>query len=420
MNREKIDTRSEDQILTGMIVSTEFLRLVRPLAGAGLWAGGFHDDVSRWCLDHYMEFHCAPGRHIQDVFNKKEPTLEEAQANLITKFLERISGEYERAEVPDPNYLLAQAERYFKRRKQEGLSEDLKFAIAESDNPEDIDDLVREYSDQKIDLLGRGFSESLFTSAELMAARIKLPTAFLYPWLREGSLNMIYADRGRGKSWLAMLIGVVLTRDNYRDLDIGSWYVKNQSGVLYVDGEMGAFDLQDRLRQIATPLGKESRRFPLMTFSAPDYTEKYHETVNLHLIVWQDRIINYLLNNRSIRTVILDNLSSLCAGRDENDNQIATRFNLWLIRLRAIGVAVIIVHHAGKSGAQRGASSQEDPLNNVIRLFKPKDAVPGTGAHFGVEFTKARNDPGGDDYRTFSLRIMEHDDNPRWRQWAEL
>ena len=52
--------------------------------------------------------------------------------------------------------------------------------------------------------------------------------------------------------------------------------------------------------------------------------------------------------------LILDNLSSLTAALRENDSDSWSPIQQWLLRLRRRGISVLIVHHAGKGGEQRG------------------------------------------------------------------
>ena len=51
---------------------------------------------------------------------------------------------------------------------------------------------------------------------------------------------------------------------------------------------------------------------------------------------------------------------------------------------------MIVVHHAGKNGSQRGTSSKEDVLDTVIALKKPGDYQPEQGARLEVHLEKAR------------------------------
>ncbi len=62
----------------------------------------------------------------------------------------------------------------------------------------------------------------------------------------------------------------------------------------------------------------------------------------------------------------------------------------WLLRLRRKGIAVLLIHHAGINGRQRGTSRREDALDTVIALRRPVDYSPKEGARFEVHIEKAR------------------------------
>ena len=63
----------------------------------------------------------------------------------------------------------------------------------------------------------------------------------------------------------------------------------------------------------------------------------------------------------------------------------------WLLRLRRKGVAVLLVHHAGVNGRQRGTSRREDALDTVIALRRPGDYSPEQGDRFEVHLEKTRS-----------------------------
>ena len=77
----------------------------------------------------------------------------------------------------------------------------------------------------------------------------------------------------------------------------------------------------------------------------------------------------------------------------------------WLIGLRRKGVAVLLVHHAGTNGRQRGTSRREDALDTVIALRRPEDYSPEQGARFEVHFEKLRNRVDGDAAVPFEAKI---------------
>jgi putative DNA primase/helicase len=95
-----------------------------------------------------------------------------------------------------------------------------------------------------------------------------------------------------------------------------------------------------------------------------------------------------------IDLLILDNLSSLTAVIRDNDQESWTTIQQWLLRLRRRGISVLLVHHAGKGGEQRGTSRREDILDTSISLRRPSDYVSSEGARFEVHFEKARGVTG--------------------------
>jgi AAA domain/Winged helix-turn-helix DNA-binding len=101
-----------------------------------------------------------------------------------------------------------------------------------------------------------------------------------------------------------------------------------------------------------------------------------------------------MLDKIDVGLVIFDNLSSLRSGIDENDNSALDGFLRWLLALRHKGYAILLIHHAGKGGDQRGASRLEDFLDTTVKLLQPsKEKSQEGGACFDWAFTKTRGDP---------------------------
>src|SRR5277367_1179728 len=77
----------------------------------------------------------------------------------------------------------------------------------------------------------------------------------------------------------------------------------------------------------------------------------------------------------------------------------------WLLQLRRQGIAVLLIHHAGTNGRQRGTSRREDALDTVIALRRPEDYSPEQGARFEVHFEKLRNRTDGDGATPFEAKL---------------
>lgn len=237
--------------------------------------------------------------------------------------------------------------------------------------------------------------------------RLDLPPRemILAPILAERSLTMIHAWRGVGKTWvtLAMALAVAGASTCFR------WNAPRPRRVLLIDGEMPAVALQERLAQLI-----KGAQPPLSTDASG----------NLQIIA-ADRQGNGLPDLASLKgqqavapaveiadVIILDNLSTLFGIRENEADDFAA-VNAYLISIRRAGKSVIIIHHQGKGGQQRGSSRKEDVLDLVLALKRPDDFDPEEGCRFVVEVEKARG-LMGDTLKSFEARLTITDDGARW------
>lgn len=207
---------------------------------------------------------------------------------------------------------------------------------------------------------------------------------FYYPWLRAGSLNMVYARRGLGKTFFALGLVTALIQGN----DFLNWKNKNRTGVLYIDGEMALTDVRTRL-QMFLPKLKDTEPLELLSHEELYLTEERDLILTNREII--EHIKEYLLSNKDIKLVVLDNLSCLFPSLDEDTRkdwmEVVHPFLIWC---RNNNISVLIVHHANKKGEQRGSSAKEDILDIVIELSPIPDVELQEGASFYVEFKKNR------------------------------
>jgi len=205
----------------------------------------------------------------------------------------------------------------------------------------------------------------------------------LTPWLSKQSLNMIYAPRGLGKSHLSLSIACAIGSHT----PILKWAVTAPHGVLYIDSEMCASELQLRLKKIIKNLDN-SIQAPIKIIT-PD-CQPNNKLPDLATIGGQKAMEKEITDD--IDVVIFDNLSSLLKSKPESWLIVQD----WLLHLKSIGKASIIIQHANKLGTQRGTSRREDALDVVIALKKPCDYKQSDGARFIVTFEKARSLYGND------------------------
>ena len=224
--------------------------------------------------------------------------------------------------------------------------------------------------------------------AELLQYDIPQKQSLLEPILCEGSLGMIYAKRGVGKTFVSL--EVAFTVASGTEMFDGRWKAQKPRKVLFVDGEMPAITIKERLAKIVATSNTQDFNHENLQIITPDLQEQGMPDIST--IEGQNAINEFITNDTAL--VIIDNLSTLARTGRENDSESWIPVQEWVLYLRRRNIAVLIIHHAGKNGEQRGNSKKEDILDTVIKLERPSDYKTEEGARFEVIYTKARNFQG--------------------------
>jgi putative DNA primase/helicase len=211
---------------------------------------------------------------------------------------------------------------------------------------------------------------------------------------------MVYAERGVGKTYFALCVGYAVASGG----EFLRWRAQKPQRVLYLDGEMPAVTIQERLAGIvrgsySEPPGADYFRLvtpDLQPGALIDLTQPSSWAALEPLVEATDLII-------------VDNISTLTTG-DESEAGDWRPVQDWALRQRRMGRSVLLVHQAGKGGQQRGTSKREDVLDTTIVLRWPKDYQPEQGARFEVHFDKHRGFHG-DDARPFEASLSTTDTN---------
>lgn len=197
---------------------------------------------------------------------------------------------------------------------------------------------------------------------------------------------MLYAPRGSGKTFLGLGIGYAVASGG----TVLRWKAAQPQRVLYVDGEMPLGVLQERLASIVAGAAEQPPGDFFQILAADAFDDGIP---NLARSDGQTAIEPLLAG---VSLLVIDNISTLASGGRDNDSDSWTPVQEWLLKLRRRGLSVLLIHHAGKGGQQRGTSRREDVLDTVIALRRPADYVPSEGARFEVHLEKARGISGSD------------------------
>ena len=216
----------------------------------------------------------------------------------------------------------------------------------------------------------------------LNAMNIPERKTLLSPWLLQASVNMVFADRGIGKTYFCLSCAIALAE--------GSSFIHYNAlkpvKVLYMDGEMQAILIRERIKSliknetlvndnlfILTPDCQDDRNMPdLSEAQGLDEVDDIIKQINPDVI-------------------FVDNLSTFIRSGRENEGESWLPVQEWAIRQRSAGRAVIAVHHTNKEGSQRGSSRKEDTMDIIMQLKRPDDDIgEDEGACFEIGFTKHR------------------------------
>jgi hypothetical protein len=221
-------------------------------------------------------------------------------------------------------------------------------------------------------------NESVVTASELHGLTLKPRQKLLGNWFCEGDLGFIFAFRGTGKTWLSLAMALSLSKGG----QLGDWQAHASVKVLYIDGEMPPDLMRDRCDGLQASFDK------LEFLNHEILFERTGKVLNITNREVQQAITQHCVDSK-VKVLILDNLSTLASGMKENEADSWELVNNWLLDLRRRKIAVVIVHHAGRSGEIRGTSKREDNVFWIIALDDAKkNNDDKRGARFISRFTK--------------------------------
>ena len=238
---------------------------------------------------------------------------------------------------------------------------------------------------------------------DFLAVQIPPREFLLPPWLPSQGVVMVYSERGVGKTHFALGIAYAVACAG-RFLH---WEAPKARRVLYIDGEMPAVAMQERLAGIVAASEKVAPT-DFLRLITPDLQET--GIPDLSDPGGQAAVDRHL---DGVEFLVLDNISTLFRGGVENEAESWTPVQEWVLKLRQRRVSTMFVHHAGKGGQQRGTSRREDILDTTIRLKRPADYQAADGARFEIHFDKARG-LCGEDARPVEARMETRDGKAFW------
>jgi hypothetical protein len=230
------------------------------------------------------------------------------------------------------------------------------------------------------------------------------------PLLTIKGRGMIFATRGAGKTFVALYIAYCIARGIE---DCFVWRIPKKRRVVYVDGEMDAETLQQRMIDIVKLAGGgDPPTNDELLLVTRDLQKDVRPKINTK--AGRDQIEAHLEPGT---VLILDNISSLSPSSDEQETEEWALMEDWFGDLCWRGITVLFVHHAGKGGDQRGTSKREDLLQFVLKLHVPSDHRMDEPLRAELHLTKLRGKCAKPIYgQPFELRLGTNEHGaPVWQ-----
>jgi replicative DNA helicase len=213
IKRQKIDLSEEKKLITNMIVSTEFLSKIHNLVDPKLFETPYARTLSMWILEFYGYAKEAPGRAIQDVYQKKASMLQDEQKEDMADYLSNLSSEWERHQINNVDYSYKNGTEYLRLRSVNNHIEKIQNAFQKND-PDEAESLIASFKRLErpestgIDLLRDAeLIKEAFEHKDERLFKYRGALGDAIGWICRQDFISINGPAKRGKSWYMMDFG---------------------------------------------------------------------------------------------------------------------------------------------------------------------------------------------------------------------
>jgi len=206
----------ERRIVTGMIVSTDYLDRINRFWDSTLLESPEVKLITDWCLDYYEKYNSAPDSNIESIYMEhlKQGGIHKTDAQYIEALLAGLSDEYGRGTQFNSAYLYDQTVKYLKTRELERHNQEVQ-ALIDVGKVEEAEQLAQGFtptvaieassgidlsSEEALEMVERAFNE---TSQRVL----DYPGALGDMWnehLIRGGFFTLLAPEKRGKTFMML------------------------------------------------------------------------------------------------------------------------------------------------------------------------------------------------------------------------
>lgn len=403
---QPLEGNIERKIIISLITNNEYISWAAENFDFKTLESGTAKLIASWCLEHFNTYQEAPFRDIDTIYFEKLKAKQidtELAEEIEEEILPGLSEEYDKKPT-NTSYIIGQSSKLMHKAAIEQRKIEMETLLDEGR----YDEAGELAGVEPPTATGIQVGDICFSTERVMKMDIPRPKLLMKPWLREGETTLIYASPGVGKSLLAQMIAISLgsTEYNEESCEIGEWQPKQQTGVLYIDGEMGLHEMRQRIKAFEE-MGDGRQVEYVNQMQLMDQHE-------FELLLSSKKGINLikkiLKENPHIKVVVVDTISTLFNLESENDaDSIRDKMDPFIKQMRSMGIAQIILDHSNKMGGLRGSSAKSSLAHNILNL-KDADGKQQGEAWFVVKSEKQRSAGAG--IKPFEI-CMTYDENKK-------
>jgi KaiC/GvpD/RAD55 family RecA-like ATPase len=262
------------------------------------------------------------------------------------------------------------------------------------------------------------------SAADFISREYPAAEYLLFPLVSKETITQIWASPGVGKTLFSMELACALA--NGEGFLKYKWHENSKPvPVCYVEAEMSARQLQERLLNITQRYQNEGKKFNFDLLKFAILREQLNHSFDpLNTDLGRKRLelqLEQISQQHGQKPVVfLDNVSCL-TNFQEKDGEAWISFMNFLIQLRSKGYTVFFLHHATKEGStSSGSNMKERSVDLEIKLSEPdkdqrldlKDET-----QIVIQFKKWREFNYTEHSKSFLASVARH--TSKW-SWHEL
>jgi len=251
--RRSVSSDIEKQLITGIIVSDQICGELYRILKLDYLQLDYAKIITGWVFDYYKKYKIAPYENIQSIYNIEKVNLKEAETELVSTFLFKLSERFKQKEEFNEDYLLNKILQYVKERSLVITSQRI-IDYVQAGKPDEAEKELREY--KKVARAVGGFvnpfeKEFVESVIENYTKPEEERTEYLYrlpgqlgEFIGHFETSWLIAFEGpmkRGKTWWLQELALQAILEHLK--------------VMFISLEMNSYGITKRFYQIITNAG---------------------------------------------------------------------------------------------------------------------------------------------------------------------